>query len=136
MDDRFQLFGSICQAVLTEGWGKHSPIEKVLLLGLFEWRQVEDFPFVGIAHQFEESPFFIDIALLTKASHRVALEADGHDWHEKDKEQIAHDRRRDRALQLRGWYVARFTGYEIHRSLDSVMKELIYIGRRLDWVQS
>lgn len=127
----FHPLGTIYQAILQDDWGAKSPLEKLLLLHLYAYRQDEDFPFVEVAYQYEEPPFFIDIALITKSNRRVALEADGHDFHEKSTQQVAHDRRRDRALQLRGWYVARFTGSEIHKSITTVMKELIYIGRRL-----
>lgn len=45
----------------------------------------------------------------------VAIECDGHDFHEKTKKQAQHDKRRDRDLQILGWSVARFTGSEIVR---------------------
>lgn len=43
----------------------------------------------------------------------VIVECDGHDFHERTKEQAARDKRRDRELQLSGPYVLRFTGSEI-----------------------
>jgi hypothetical protein len=43
----------------------------------------------------------------------VAVECDGHDYHERTKEQAQRDKARDRALQSIGWRVARFTGSEI-----------------------
>ena len=45
---------------------------------------------------------------------RIAIECDGHDFHERTKEQARNDRSRDRALTLAGWTVLRFTGSEIH----------------------
>ena len=42
------------------------------------------------------------------------VECDGHDFHERTKEQAAHDRKRDREMQMDGWKVFRFTGSEIH----------------------
>lgn len=45
----------------------------------------------------------------------IVIECDGHDFHEKTKEQAAHDKARDRDLQSRGYRVFRFTGSEIHR---------------------
>ena len=44
---------------------------------------------------------------------KVAIECDGHDFHERTKEQARHDRRRDRAFQVAGWSILRFTGSEI-----------------------
>ena len=46
----------------------------------------------------------------------VIVECDGHDFHEKTKEQAAKDRARDRALIAQGYTVLRFTGSEIWKS--------------------
>lgn len=46
----------------------------------------------------------------------VVVECDGHAFHEKTKQQAAHDKKRDRILQLVGFDVLRFTGSEIHRN--------------------
>jgi very-short-patch-repair endonuclease len=45
----------------------------------------------------------------------VAVECDGHDFHERTKEQAARDKMRDRFLTARGIKVLRFTGSEIYR---------------------
>jgi hypothetical protein len=45
----------------------------------------------------------------------IAVECDGHDFHEKTKEQAARDKRRDRDVQMMGHLVMRFTGSEIYR---------------------
>jgi very-short-patch-repair endonuclease len=50
----------------------------------------------------------------------IAVECDGHDFHERTKEQAARDKRKDRDLQCLGWTVARFTGSEIYRSPEDV----------------
>jgi hypothetical protein len=46
---------------------------------------------------------------------RLIIECDGHDFHERTKEQAAKDRARDRAAQLMGFEVFRFTGSELWR---------------------
>jgi very-short-patch-repair endonuclease len=46
---------------------------------------------------------------------RLAVEVDGHEFHEKTKDQAARDKRRDRELQQEGWNVFRFTGSEVWR---------------------
>ena len=43
----------------------------------------------------------------------VAVECDGHEFHEKTKEQAARDKGRDRQFQQLGLPVFRFTGHEI-----------------------
>lgn len=55
----------------------------------------------------------------------VAIECDGHEFHEKTKEQAARDKARDRAIQALGIPVLRFTGSEIwndpeRKSLEAV----------------
>lgn len=45
--------------------------------------------------------------------HRLIVECDGHDFHERTKEQAARDRARDRAATLSGYDIMRFTGSQI-----------------------
>lgn len=59
---------------------------------------------------------------------RIVVECDGHDFHERTKEQAAHDRSRDRALTAAGFKVFRFTGSEIFRGAEKCVWE---IGRYL-----
>lgn len=46
---------------------------------------------------------------------RIVIECDGHDFHERTKEQAERDKKRDRELIARGYTVLRFTGREIWR---------------------
>lgn len=60
------------------------------------------------------------------------IECDGHDFHERTKEQAARDRKRDRDMLAKGAIVIRFTGSEIwasptecaERALDIVSLEI------------
>lgn len=45
---------------------------------------------------------------------RIVVECDGHDYHERTKEQAARDKKRDREMQAAGYDVWRFTGSELH----------------------
>lgn len=55
----------------------------------------------------------------------LALECDGHDFHERTKEQAARDRSRDRFLQSKDIPILRFTGSEIHRNpIDCALEAL------------
>ena len=45
---------------------------------------------------------------------RLLVEVDGHDFHERTKQQASYDRRRDRELTLEGFRVIRFTGSEVY----------------------
>lgn len=43
----------------------------------------------------------------------LVVEADGHDFHERTKEQATRDKRRDREMLAAGFHVMRFTGTEV-----------------------
>lgn len=53
----------------------------------------------------------------------LAIECDGHDHHEKTKEQAQHDKSRDRALTAAGCTVLRFTGSEIWKDAGKCADE-------------
>lgn len=48
----------------------------------------------------------------------IAVECDGHNFHERTKEQAQRDKARDRAIQALGIVALRFTGSEIFRDAD------------------
>lgn len=54
----------------------------------------------------------------------IVVECDGHDFHERTKEQAARDRSRDRALTRSGIQFLRFTGREIYRSSYDCLIEI------------
>lgn len=55
---------------------------------------------------------------------KIIIECDGHEFHEKTKEQAQHDKERDRFLQAEGYPIYRFTGSEIYRNPLKVYFEL------------
>lgn len=54
----------------------------------------------------------------------LAIECDGHDFHERTKEQAVRDKSRDRALTERGFVPIRFTGSEIWRDPNLCAKQV------------
>jgi very-short-patch-repair endonuclease len=54
---------------------------------------------------------------------KVAIECDGHNFHERTAEQAQRDRAKDRYLQQTGWIIARYTGSEIARNAPSILDE-------------
>jgi very-short-patch-repair endonuclease len=72
---------------------------------------------VGIATQVRVDRYRADFVLTAFGvkPRTVVVECDGHDYHERTKEQAQRDRSRDRAMQRLGLQVLRFTGSEIHR---------------------
>jgi len=95
-----------------------SPIEQMLLTAM------GSIPAGYKLHsQYEVGRYRLDFALI--GPRKIAIECDGHDFHERTKEQAANDRSRDRALQLDGWMVLRFTGSEIYRSASACAAQIM-----------
>lgn len=75
----------------------------------------------AIAAQIKVSGYVIDFVVMLGATDKggrptlIAVECDGHEFHDKTKEQAARDKARDRRLAEAGLQVLRFTGSEIWR---------------------
>lgn len=130
-----------------------SPIEQEMLSALiwadfgfgpgrlFVWdhtmaeRHPLDLEYVTLAPQYPEGRYNIDVALFvpcpTGGHLQFAIECDGHDFHEKTKEQARHDKARDRRLIAKGWIPFRFTGSEIWADADGCAEEVAVFVR--DW---
>lgn len=61
----------------------------------------------------------------------VGVECDGHDFHEKTKQQAAHDKQRDRALVAAGYTMLHFTGAEIWRDPEACTNEVSRVLNQL-----
>jgi len=80
---------------------------------------------ISVCQQHRVDPYRIDIMVsgyrhvpeISAVQHMasVAVEVDGHEFHEKTKEQAQHDKAKDRAIQLAGYKVFRYTGAEVWR---------------------
>ena len=55
------------------------------------------------------------------------IEIDGHEWHEKTKEQARVDKEKDRAYLKNNYIPVRFTGYEVYHNVDRCVDDLIDI---------
>jgi len=76
--------------------------------------------------QFKFSKFFtVDFLLyLPKENIRLVVECDGHDFHEKTKEQAKRDKQRDRKLVMDGVLVLRYSGSEIYKPHGGIGNEI------------
>lgn len=61
-----------------------------------------------------------------KETVRVLVECDGHDFHERTKEQAAKDRSRDRDLTSNGHIIFRFTGSELFRDANACAEQVLH----------
>lgn len=55
----------------------------------------------------------------------IAIECDGHEWHDRTKQQASADRARDRALLRLNVPTIRFTGSDIHHRADECAVEIL-----------
>jgi very-short-patch-repair endonuclease len=103
-----------------------SPIEQIFLM---EWRflGIDQGLGVTIAPQTEltiaSKKYRIDF-VIASPDLKLAIEIDGHDFHEKTKEQAANDRARERSIVREGYTLMRFTGSEIFRNPRSCVNEV------------
>ena len=86
------------------------------------------FGVVSIVPQTVIGPYRVDflIHVIGDSGKRasIVVECDGHEFHERTKEQASRDRRRDRELQAMGYRVMRFTGSEICRKPFDCAREV------------
>jgi very-short-patch-repair endonuclease len=103
-----------------------SPVEQIFLM---EWRflGIDQTLGVAIAPQTQLTiggkPYRIDF-IIASPDLKLAIEIDGHDFHEKTKEQAANDRARERSIVREGYTLMRFTGSEIFRNPRSCVNEV------------
>jgi very-short-patch-repair endonuclease len=101
--------GRRCLAYLFDENRKLEPV----VLG--QWKLVPQ-------HKWEK--YRIDFALFTALPYPIFVECDGHDFHERTKEQAARDREKDRSIQAAGIPILRFTGSEIYASAQDCAFQL------------
>lgn len=86
---------------------------------------------ICLSSQIDVGSYSIDFELLaegfTEAIVKLAIEIDGHDFHEKTKEQAGYDKRRDREITMRGYHILRFTGSEIYTNPIKCVQEIMNV---------
>lgn len=101
-----------------------SPIEKLMYIALQRKLMItryidDDFKYWRITPQKQIGPYRVDFLVQADIANKyrisVAVECDGHEFHEKTKEQAAKDKARDRQFLLHRCPLLRFTGSEIWR---------------------
>ncbi|MCL6443424.1 MAG: endonuclease domain-containing protein [Alicyclobacillus sp.] len=108
-----------------------SPIEAIAYLYLLHWEPCwgpadADRPKIYPQHRIGR--YTADF-LVTWGQYKFVIECDGHDFHEKTKEQAAHDKKRDREMTSMGYIVMRFTGSEIWNDpyvLERALDDYLY----------
>lgn len=123
-----------------------SPIE--VMLGVsFWWRAKKTVPTRYRLHlepqymiEINGRTFYADFCFDAKENNkgcksdlRLVVECDGHEFHQKTKEQASHDYERENILKLSGYDVIRFTGTQIYKDRCGCADKVIeYIRQRTD----
>lgn len=117
-----------------------TPIEQLLAIALSERaefllpRFTDDF-FINQQETLNvgDNKYRVDLFLAVNKNGEFSgfvIECDGHDFHEKTKEQARKDKKRDRDLIKNGYTVIRFTGAEIFENPFICAREVIEIVLR------
>jgi len=78
-----------------------------------------------------EKRYRLDFGIMNAAEGLyLAIEVDGHQWHEATQHQVQSDKSRDRKLTAAGWQVLRFTGSEVYRDAAACVREVLEILTR------
>ncbi|WP_378210037.1 endonuclease domain-containing protein [Anoxybacteroides rupiense] len=116
-----------------------SPIEQLLLIRLLEmWEyKVSDFRsfdkdadiriFAQKDVEYKRKKYRVDIVIEVNfqgKKYLFAIECDGHEFHERTKEQALRDKKRQRELTAMGYCVIRFAGSEIWESPFRAAREV------------
>lgn len=58
---------------------------------------------------------------------KYVIEIDGHEWHEKTKEQVSRDKQKERAYLINGYIPIRFSGSEVYHNPTLCVEETLKI---------
>jgi very-short-patch-repair endonuclease len=130
-DAEFAFIGLSDMAGRGNSRGLESPIERIFDVAIWMYarhaspyfrdigsnEKADNEELLVVEHQVQILDYRVDFLIYpaVKGVRAIVVECDGHDFHERTKEQAERDRSRDRRLQEAGYVVFRFTGREIYR---------------------
>lgn len=102
-----------------------------------EWRTQAPVEVEGRGYRldfvFEPSEYGIFKDIAGPQAPKIAVELDGHEFHERTKEQVTYRNRRDRDLQSDGWTVLHISGSEFNAAPEKVTEEVYQRVSSLMW---
>lgn len=126
-----RVYGDTPQEALLAVLGKvsslssnkcQSKIEERFMLALQERERTFRDAGVKLEQQWPVGNYRLDFAAI--GTDKIAIEIDGHNYHERTKEQAQHDKSRDRYLVECGWRVLRFTGSEVFKDAAACVRQI------------
>lgn len=115
--------------------GDLTPIEKIMAVELYKARSGYGENNFRLAPQHKimnyTADFYIEYQSIgMELPIKIVIECDGHEFHEKTKQQASKDKKRDRDLTTSGYLVLRYSGsdivndpYTIHRDLNDIINK-------------
>lgn len=117
-----------------------TPIEKITYLELTKLYTYYGMYHLCITPQTKIGDFIVDFRLLYELpgveTKKIVIECDGHDFHEKTKEQATKDKRRDRELQKQGYSILRYSGSDIVRNPYQISTDVMCILGEPEWMKN
>ena len=80
--------------------------------------------------QVEIGNYRVDFELINHKDKKIIVECDGHEFHQKSKQQVEKDNQRERDLKKLGYEVVRFSGSEIFKDAEKCVEDLLDILNR------
>lgn len=108
------------------GWGLST-----LVTAPFMWLTLSPQQTIKLDGHVYRVDFLVEIERENKTFYYIVVELDGHDFHERTKEQAKRDKSRDRTLVRHGYSVLRFTGSEIYNNPREAVKDVLRTATRL-----
>lgn len=115
-----------------------SPIEQIVYMSLLYIGKLNRYDvsvqplykekFIKVFPQHQVGKYRVDFALHYSENDNnkwVAVECDGHEFHDRDEQQRRYEKQRDRYLQRKGFMVMHFTGSEIVNASFKAATEII-----------
>jgi len=111
-----------------------SPLEYAFMAWWEALALVNDCRYISLRPQFaivtsQRKEYRVDFLIVIEGGPRVAVELDGHAFHERTKEQVKLRDSRDRDLQADGWKVFHFSGSEIFEDCARCVGDVMAYAR-------
>jgi very-short-patch-repair endonuclease len=110
-----------------------SPIENIAALAIWTLNEEYGSKNIVVVRQQKIGRYTVDFEITHKPFFfkkedepmlKIVIECDGHEWHEKTKEQVSRDKERDRELQKLGYVVLRYSGSDLYKNWRTVRDDV------------
>lgn len=110
-----------------------SPIENIAAFAIWTLNEEYGVKNIHATRQKKIGKYTVDIEIIHKPFYfkeedeplnKIVIECDGHEWHEKTKEQASKDKLRDRELQKMGYVVLRYSGSDLYKNWRTVRDDV------------